>query len=95
MDKETDDFETNPSFEKEGRAAGGERSFSNTWSSFPETKAEWALQSEAVQDGAIIGKSGAKNTCLFLETATLGTCPLYVCSLDSASVGTDPLLSWW
>lgn len=79
---------------KKGRAAGEKRSFSSTWAAFRKQRQRRLYNQSAVQDGAIIGTSGAKNTCLFLETAYLGICPLYVCTLESASVGADPLVSW-
>lgn len=93
MKKETDDFESHPSFEEEGRAAEGKRSFQ-----IPEAASlkqrQSQLSHQCCERWPRNCKSRAKNTCWFLETAALGTCPLYVCSLDSASVGTDPVPSW-
>lgn len=74
MNNETDDFETHPSFEKEGGAVGGKRSLSNTWN---KGRVHLTLKT-TLNDGAIAGKSRAKNICLFRETAALGICPLYV-----------------
>lgn len=43
MDSETDDFESNLSFRKEGRVVGGKRFFLNIWSNFFEIKVEVIL----------------------------------------------------
>lgn len=84
-----------PILKKKVELQEGKESFQTPEAAFRKQRQSRRYNQSAVQDGAIIGKSGAKNTCLFLETAHLGTCPLYVCSLDSAFVGRDPLLSWW
>lgn len=94
IDNETDDFETNPDFEKEGRAVGGKRSFSNTQGNFPETKAESTLKLECCERWCNYWQIKSQKYLLVPRNCSCRHVSPLCQLIGSNIIGTDSVLSW-